>query len=767
MKLVSLHFRKWHLLVCLPVLGLVQACTTTHKESKSSHELTTFVNPFIGTGAHGHTYPGATVPFGMVQLSPDNGAQGWDWCSGYHYSENTISGFSHTHLSGTGIGDLCDISVMPVTGDVDLSKGPVKDAKPTYASAFSHADEIASAGYYAVKLQDYNIRVELTATERAGFHKYTFPQSDKASVIFNLGFAINWDSPTDAYLKVENDSTMSGYRLSKGWAEDQRVYFVARFSKPFKSYSTALDSVVQASKAETKGKIVKAKFDFNTAKDEVIYLKVAISSASVEGARANLENELPHWNFEQVKNEANTAWNNALAAIQVTSPNDTLKEIFYTALYHTKLAPVLFSDVQRNYKGADGKVHQAQDFTKYTTFSLWDTFRAANPLLTLVEGDRVNDIINSMLSHYRQHGLLPVWELHGNETNTMTGYHAIPVIADAYFKGYRNYNVAEAYEAMKKSAMQDIRGVNFYKQYGYIPSDLEDESVTKNLEYAYDDWCIAQVAKDLGKAEDYAYFTKRAGSYNLLFDASVGFMRGKNVNGTWNPTFDPKHSAHREGTDYTEGNAWQHSWFVPHDVQGLINLHGGNQQFIAKLDDLFNEDSEITGDNTSPDISGLIGQYAHGNEPSHHIAYLYNYAGAPWKTQQMVRQIMQQMYQATPDGISGNEDCGQMSAWYVFSAMGFYPVNPAEGIYVIGSPLFEEVSINLKGGKRFLVVANQVSDKNIYIQSATLNGKPLNRSFISHKEVVEGGTLIVEMGSQPNKKWATAAGSYPPSMSKR
>lgn len=768
-NMLNLHKQKLALVGQFLLLCLIQACTAAVEQEKGgpdSKQLTAYVDPFIGTGAHGHTYPGATVPFGMVQLSPDNGSQGWDWVSGYHYSDSMISGFSHTHLSGTGIGDLCDISVMPVTGPVDLMEDPsTSKNKPAYASSFSHEEEVASPGYYAVRLKDYDIRAELTATQRTGLHKYTFPAAQDAALIFNLGFAINWDTPTDTYIRIENDSTISGYRMSRGWADDQRVYFAASFSKPFKGFTTSATDKTKPQEQEARGRFVKAKFDFDTREGESIYLKVGISSASIAGARANLDQELAHWDFEQVKEEANTEWNNALRKIRVESKDEALKTTFYTALYHSKLAPVIFSDVLGQYKGADSLTHKAEGSNRYTIFSLWDTFRAANPLFTILEKDRVNDMIRSMLSHYRQYGLLPVWELHGNETNTMTGYHAIPVIADAYFKGFRDYDVEEAYQAMKKSGMQDIRGVSFYKEYGFIPSDLENESVTQNLEYAYDDWCIAQMAKALGKEEDYAYFIKRAHSYQHLFDPATGFMRGKLVGSSWNTPFDPKHSSHRENTDYTEGNAWQHSWFVPHDIQGLISLHGGKEPFIDKLDALFNEDSDITGDNTSPDISGLIGQYAHGNEPSHHIAYLYNYAGAPWKSQQMLRRIMKEMYQPTPEGISGNEDCGQMSAWYIFSAMGFYPVNPAEGVYVIGSPLFEKISMEVGAGKRFELIADQVSEENLYIQSATLNGEPLERSYLYHQEIMDGGELRLVMGKEPNKTWASKETAYPPSMS--
>ena len=751
----------------MPLLFLQGCIKSNTKEQESLTQIgnspASYVDPFVGTGGHGHTYPGATVPFGMVQLSPDNGTQGWDWCSGYHYSDSIIAGFSHTHLSGTGIGDLCDISVMPVTGKVDWVKNPSKDSQ-TYASLFSHDDESASPGYYAVYLKDYDIQAALTATKRAGFHQYIFPASKEAAIIFNLGFAINWDSPTETYIKVENDSTISGYRKSSGWAEDQRVFFAAAFSKPFKTHSLAVDENLLNQETEAKGRLVKAKFNFDTKQDEAVYLKVAISSASVDAAKKSLSEEIPAWDFDKTREQAYAHWDNVLNKIHVTSDNDTLKKTFYTALYHTKLAPVLYSDSKSEYKGADGQVHKAEGFDRYAIFSLWDTFRAAQPLFTILEGDRVNDMIRSLLSHYKQYGFLPVWELLGNETNTMTGYHAIPVIVDAYLKGYRDYDVETAYEAMKKSAMQDIRGVNFYKEFGYIPSDMANESVTKTLEYAYDDWCIAQMAKALGKEEDHQYFLKRANSYQLLFDTETGFMRGKNRDGSWRTPFDPKHSSHRENTDYTEGNAWQHSWFVPHDVAGLIALHGGSEPFISMLDSLFSEDSMITGENISPDISGLIGQYAHGNEPSHHIAYLYNYAGAPWKTQEKVQQIMAAMYKPTPDGISGNEDCGQMSAWYVFSAMGFYPVNPASGIYVLGSPLFSEISIDVGNGKKFELIAKNKSAKNIYIQSATLNGKPLNRSYITHDEVMNGDKVTLEMGPQPNMVWGRDEENIPPSI---
>ncbi|WP_020529683.1 GH92 family glycosyl hydrolase [Flexithrix dorotheae] len=722
--------------------------------------LNSYVDPFIGTAYHGHTFPGAAVPFGMIQLSPDNGTNGWDWCSGYHYSDSIIVGFSHTHLSGTGIGDLADILFMPTRNQVDLTKKISSREDYDFKGFYTHEKESASPGYYSVEFEDSEIKVELTTSSRVGLHRYSFPEKEGNKVVLDLGFAINWDAPLETYIKVENDSTITGYRRSKGWANDQRVYFAAQFSSLFQSYQLS-DGLKLEEGAKAVGLKANGIFNFNT---NQVLLKVGISSASVEGALKGIESDLPHWDFERTKTEAAELWEKELEGIQVQTSDENLKRIFYTAFYHTKLAPALFSDALGNYKGADGNIHSADNYKKYTIFSLWDTFRAANPLYTLVQQDKVNDFIHSMMAHYREYGLLPVWELTGNETNTMTGYHAIPVIADAILKGFDEFDAEEAYEAMKKSSMQDIRGVKFYKEYHYIPSELEEESVTKTLEYAYDDWCIAQVARHLGKTEDYKYYMKRSSNYKNVFDKETGFMRGKSKDGIWVTPFDPKKSSHRVNTDYTEGNAWQHSWFVPHDIAGLIELHGGQEKFIEKLDQLFVENSEITGDNISADISGLIGQYAHGNEPSHHIAYMYNYAGVPWKTQEIIRKILETMYTDQPDGLCGNEDCGQMSAWYVFSAMGLYPVNPAEGIYVIGSPMFEESKIPVGDGKTFIITAENVSKTNKYIQSATLNGKSLDVSYITHKTMMDGGNLVLKMGAEPNKDLWTSKESFPPSV---
>ncbi len=690
-----------------------------------------YVDVFIGTGGHGHTYPGATLPFGMIQPGPVNGTPGWDWVSGYHYSDSIITGFAQTHLSGTGIGDLNDILIMPTNRKIKLSDPQKYESKRSYASMFSHKREKGSPGYYSVYLQDYEINVEMTATERVAMYRFTYEYGDPQYLNLDLGYSLNWDSMTEAYFKVVGkgeEKRLVGYRRSSGWANDQHIYFAMEFSKNF--------SIVDSS--DYKGFTSFGILNFEQGAREVL-AKIAISPNSVEGALANLKTP-EGWDFDETKLFAEMAWDKELSKIKVKGDPEK-KTIFYTALYHSKLAPVLFSDAN-------------QDETTYTIYSLWDTFRAQHPLLTITNPDRVNAMIRTMLDFYEEKGFLPVWELHGNETNTMTGYHAIPVIADAYLKGFRDYDAEFAFEAMKASAMQNQRGSDLYRKYQYIPSELEHESVTKTLEYAFDDWAIAQMALALGKEEEHEEFMKRAAYWQNVYDAQTKFMRGKTAKGEWVQPFDPKRSNHRVNTDYTEGNAWQHSWFVPHQVDKLIELMGGDESFSARLDSLFNEDSEITGENTSPDISGLIGQYAHGNEPSHHIGYLYSYAGKPWKSQKILHEIMNTQYSTAVDGLSGNEDCGQMSAWYIFSAMGFYPVNPSSGKYVIGTPQFEEVEITISDTKTFTITAHDVSDQNIYIQSAMLNGEPLERSYITHEEVMNGGQLVFKMGSSPNKNWA-------------
>jgi predicted alpha-1,2-mannosidase len=705
----------------------------------SQERLTNFVDPFIGTGGHGHVYPGATVPFGMVQLSPDNGTEGWDWSSGYHYSDTVIKGFSHTHLSGTGIGDLCDILFMPAV---------LKDPNGRYSSHFSHNQETAEPGYYSVELKTPNIRVELTATERAGFHRYTFPPGDDAKIIIDLGHRINWDSSVESNITVVSPTLVTGYRYSKGWAPKQRIYFAAHFSQPMISSHLGNDSVLYNGKSSHTEKGAKAIFGFKMKIEEQILVKVGISAVSIDGALHNLDAEITDWDFDRIKKDASDKWEKQLQKIVVTTQDINKKRIFYTALYRTMLAPIIYQDADGRYRGGDDSVHTAKDFVNHTIFSLWDTYRAAHPLFTITQPEKVNDFVNSMLAFKREYGYLPVWTLHGNETMCMIGYHSIPVIADAYLKGFRKYVAEEAFDAMKKSAMSDIMGLQWYRQYGYVPSDREVESVSKTLEYAYDDWCIARVAKAMGKESDYRTFLNRSMYFKNIFDTTTLFMRGKETTGAWRIPFDPYTVDHRNN-DYTEGNAWQYSWYVPHDVASLIRLNGGERRFIARLDSLFEQGSQLKGTNVSPDVSGLIGQYAHGNEPSHHIAYLYNYAGAPWKTQQRVAEIMNTMYKNAPDGLSGNEDCGQMSAWYVFSAMGLYPVNPAEQVYAIGTPLYERIDIRLENGSSFVLIAPERNDSTVYIKSAILNGVLLEHPFVSHADIVNGGKLYFEMSKGP------------------
>jgi predicted alpha-1,2-mannosidase len=731
---------------------IITSCKIKIKNDNSKKDVfVSHVNPLIGTGGHGHTYPGATVPFGMLQVSPDNGISSWDWCSGYHYSDSIVAGFSHLHLSGTGIGDLADILFMPVNRKLDLTaKAASRDFLP-YKSKYNHVNEKTTPGSYQVFLEDPKINVELTSSQRTAFHKYTFAKDDKQSVVVDLGFAINWDKALKTAIKIEDEYTISGYRFSTGWAKNQKVFFVARFSKPITETTLIADKKVVEGKV-SEGENTSLQLFFNPNNTNELLAKVALSSVSVENAKDNLDGG--DFNFQDVKSKAENSWNKALGKITVVTPVDSLKTIFYTALYHAQVAPVTYSDKNGQFRTEDDKIVTAKNYTAYSTLSLWDTFRAENPLLTLLDPNRVSDMVNSMLAYYEKKKILPVWTLYANETNTMTGYHSIPVIADAYLKGIKGFDAEKAFEAMKATMMQDERGLNFYKQYGYIPYNLLDESVTITLEYAYDDWCVAQMAKALGKQADYEFFYNRSKAYQHLFDSKTGFMRGKSNDGkSWNEPFDPKHSNHREHTDYTEGNAWQHSWFVPQNVDDFVALHGSNEIFTKRLEQLFTESSEITGNNVSADISGLIGQYAHGNEPSHHIAYMFNHAKQPWRTQYWVRHILDTQYNTTPNGLSGNEDCGQMSAWYVFSSMGLYPMNPASGEYEIGSPIFEKATINLQGGKTFVIEAENVSAKNFYIQSATLNGIEFNQTSISHKQLLQGGTLHFVMGSEPNKKW--------------
>lgn len=718
----------------LLLAGIACACHNKEKEPK----LTEYVDPFIGTAGHGHVFPGATVPFGGIQLSPDNPRSAWDWCSGYHYSDSIISSFSHTHLSGTGIGDLQDIRFLPVITRPEESQQPAEYVTSGYAR-FSHENEQAEPGYYQVKL-DNGIITELSATQRCGFHYYQFPKHATNGLIIDLTTARNWDKTVESSIKKVNNRTLSGYRKSKGWAEDQRVYFVVEFSQDIEVLAGKDSFAPLQNGQKFTADSCYAWIDLGDKTDKIL-AKVSISSANVEGAEANLYKEIPHWSFDKVKRDAQRAWKKELAKIKVEGDNEEELKTFYTAMYHAYIAPNTFSDVLGNYKGPDKEIHSVGNGkTQYTVFSFWDTYRAAHPLFTITQRKRVSDMINSMLKHYDAYGLLPVWELAGNETNCMIGYHSIPVIVEAYLKGIRDFDAEKAFEAMKKTALYDRAGIKELRQHGYIPYDKENESVSKTLEYAYDDWCIAQMAKALNKEDDYLYFLKQSKNYANLFDAQTGFMRGKSADGKWKTPFSPLFSKHRDD-EYTEGNAWQYSWFVPHDVEGLIALHGGKEFFTRKLDSLFTIPSEMEGEEVSPDISGMIGQYAQGNEPSHHVVYFYNYIGQPEKTQYYINKIRKELYTTTPDGLCGNEDCGQMSAWYVFSALGFYPVNPVEMKYQLGTPLFKKATLKVGPEKRFTVKANKDSDRHIYVEKVLLNGEELNRTWITHEEIMQGGEL--------------------------
>ena len=725
---------------------------------QAQDSLISYVDPFIGTGGHGHTFPGAAVPFGMVQLSPDNGRNGWDWSSGYHGSDSLITGFSHMHLSGTGIGDWLDISVLPLTT-------PLADTTQAFKLPFRHADEYASPGYYQVKLAN-GVHAELTATERCGYHRYTYPEGATPIIRFDLGFHVNWDSPTETHLSILNDSTLVGYRYSTGWAKTQRVYFAARTSAPIArsivndGYSASdMSDMVETYENGTGASI---QLFFDTHAHQKIEMKVALSMTSYDKAISALR-EIPDWNFSRVRKAAEDKWEKELQKVTIRTTDHQLKRIFYTALYHTALSPTLYSDADGTYQNANGERHTLPEGTdRYTLFSLWDTFRALNPLFTLTQPQRYTDMLNSLLAFHDENGLLPVWDLSTWETNTMSGYHAIPVLADAILKDWPGLDADRAYEAMLHSAYQDIRGVPDYIEYGYLPQDKMAESVTITLEYAFDDWCIAQVAKKLGKPADYATFMNRAKSYTHLFDSQTGFMRAKTSDGNFVEPFDPFWSEHdSKKSQYIEGNAWQHSFFVPHDVRGLAHLYGGNEGLSDKLDELFAVSSEMHGENISPDASGFIGQYAHGNEPSHHIAYLYSYIGEPWKTQQLVRQIVDSMYHDQPDGYAGNEDAGQMSAWAVWSIAGLYPVNPASGEYVFGSPMADEVVFTLPTGKSLTIRTQNNANQNSYIQSVTWNGEPYENLYIRHEDLLKGGELIFKMGAKPSKKYGKEPASWP------
>ena len=712
---------------------------------RPQERLTDYVNPFIGTDEDGHTFPGAVVPFGMVQLSPDNGAHGYNWCSGYHYSSNKIFGFSHTHYSGTGAESLCDISVFPLVN--------VFPTWESVGSEFSHQEEKASPGYYSVMLKSSGIKAELTATLHCGMHRYTLPENKNSLLRFDLGFGNgaearvghNGDEPLECYFRKIDDHTIIGFRRSMGFVGERCVYFAAQINQPFNKVILFADGIQLKPQQEATAVRLNSYLSFPAASAGTqLLVKVAISSASVEGALAGLK-EIPDWDFDRVKKSAGTAWEKELQKIVVTSNDRVFKEIFYTAVYHNYFAPFRFDDAEGKYRGADKKVYESKNV--YTLHSLWDTFRATAPLFTLTQTERLPDIVNSYLAFYRQHGLLPSWEMYFDEANVMPGYHAVPVIADAILKGIEGFDYQAAFDAMKTTANQDIRESDFYRQYGYVPDDKDprQRGVTKTVEYAFDDWCIAQVARKLKLPADYAEFMQRSGYWENVFDAGSGFVRPKNSKGEWMVPFDPV-----ESIGFQEGNAWIYTWYVPQDVDGLIHAMGGDAKFENKLDSLYNGPEKPYRKLSN---HGFYGLSEFSNEPSHHVPYLYSYVGKPCKTAEKVNHILTNFYNNSPNGLCGNDDCGQTSAWYVLSSIGLYPVNPANGEYVLGSPLSNKSVFSLSNGKRFTIRAEQLGKQNIYIQRSTLNGAPYTKSYLKHADILKGGELVLFMGDKPSMSW--------------
>ena len=787
-KQITASLLKWTALVGLTMSSVAMSETAT--------DYTRWVDPFIGTGGDGHTFPGAVVPFGMMQLSPDTESvfRGVDpqpeiykRCAGYHYDDHTILGFSHTHFSGTGHSDLGDLLIMPMVGTTHIEPGSASNPDSGYRSRFSHDKEQATPGYYGVDLLDYDIHAELSTSLRAGMHRYTFSRGEQAhvlldltSAIYNFKHKVIWSD-----VQVIDNQTLLLYRSTNGWAKHREMYFAVRFSRPFddielinqdntryrcngclqqekKKQSTIVNAAIKTSS----GKALKVLAHFNQPTQQPLLVKVGLSAVSRSNALDNMETEINHWDFEKLKQQAHMAWKNQLKVFDAKGTK-AQKRQFYTALYHTLQAPSIYQDVNGQYRGVDGEIHQADDFTHYTLFSLWDTYRALHPLLTYVAPEKVPHMIQSMLAHYQQsyNNMLPIWSFHGHETWTMIGYHAVSVIADAYLKGIRDYDLDLAKKAILDTANSSVYdAIDDYKKFGYVPMDKLGESVSITLEYAYDDFAIARMFDESGDKKVAETFDQRAQNYRNVFDPQVKFMRGKSSKGKWDPNFDPEEAKYMG--PFTEGNSFQYTFYVPHDVAGLIDLIGGDKAFEQRLDILFTKNLSHEKIKEHEDIAGLIGQYAHGNEPSHHIAYLYNYAGKPWRTQERIRQIMDTLSSDKPDGLAGNDDVGQMSAWYIFSSMGFYPVAPGDLSYAIGAPQLPEITLQLANGKRFRVVANDLSNKNRFINSVTLNGKPLERSFITHNEIISGGELIFELSDKPNKNWARETDQRPPSMSR-
>lgn len=733
------------------LIALLTACANPGREEK---EPAAYVDPFIGTGGHGHTFPGATTPFGLVQLSPDTGTEGWDWCSGYHSDDHSIIGFSHLHLSGTGGADLGDILLMPGSGVVQFDPGTKEDPDAGYRSRFSHDNEVAEAGYYRVHLDDPGVTAELTATARAGVHRYTYG-ADTGHLIIDLRHGIQ-DVTHSGYYELVDDYTVKGWRRSNGWAPDHTVFFHAVFSHPVVRVESLADGQCSNAPSKQGAEVVLAlHFDMP---DSLLTVNVGISTVDLEGAANNVLAEVGTQSFDELRTQAWERWNNELGKITVEGGNDD-KIVFYTALYHTLIAPNLFSDADGRYRGSDGNIHyDSQDV--FALFSTWDTFRAQHPLMTILQPERNQRFIQSLLNYFTQSGRLPVWDLHMNENDCMIGYHSVPIIGDALLKGQRDFDVRLALEAMVHSAMQPrYRGLDHYRQLGYLPMDKENNSVSKALEYAYDDWVIAQTAKALGQDSLYRVFIRRAQFYKNHFDPGDGFFKGRYSDGSLDPEFDPDEISILGQGPFTEGNAWHYRFFTPQDISGHIELMGGDQDYIDALEAMFTASG--TQADHSPDVTGLIGQYAQGNEPSHHAAYLYNYAGAPWLTQRRVNQIKREMYLTGRDGLCGNEDCGQMSAWLVFSAMGFYPVTPASGVYALGTPTFPRLDLRLDNGRTFTILAPAVSEKKFYVKSVRWNGEKYTRSYVTHEMIESGGTLEFEMSAKPDKSRGVAPQDRP------
>ena len=755
------------LLPIAALMLLVIAISCGKQTKNATPDLSSYVNPFIGTGGHGHTFPGATLPNGMVQPSPDTRVNEWDACSGYYYPDSTINGFSQTHLSGTGCSDLGDVLIMPTTGDQDVREVGEEPQEFSWASPFSHENEVAEPGYYSVQLDRYNVKAEITATMRTALYRFTYPESEKSGLILDLGYGIHHPTSSDLQIEVVSDTELRGHKMNKSWAWERPVNFYAKFSKPFKCeiVTDTVDGMDEGTPVRKPQ--LKALLSFEpTAAGEEIFVKIGLSAVDLEGAQKNVEAEVPEFDFDGVRKAAREKWNTYLSKIAIETADEDVKTMFYTGLYHTGMQPCIFSDVDGRYFGNDHKVHQGDvENPNYTIFSTWDTFRAYHPLMTIIQPELNQRFVDVLLQKAEEGGVLPKWELWGNYTGCMIGYHCPSIIADAYVKGYDSFDLNRALKLMVRTAEYDTTGIccpvpvmgdvmpdsRYYKNaMGYIPCEKRNESVAEGLEYAYDDFCISVIAKAAGDTATAAKYAEMAKYYEKYFDPSVGFMRGKDSKGQWRTPFDPRYSGHRVD-DYCEGTAWQWLWFVPQDVEGLANLLGGNDKMAEKLDELLAADSKLEGERPSVDISGLIGQYAHGNEPSHHVLYLYNYIGRPWRTQELVDEVLQTLYFNDPNGLSGNEDCGQMSAWYILSAMGFYQVCPGIPTYTIGRPIVDKAVMKLKDGKTFTVVVTNNSKENKYVQKMTLNGKALEKPFFEHSDIVAGGTLEIEMGPQPVK----------------